>query len=195
MVSVPSCACQHAHLWRPLWLMFTLDGSSRSGGGSALSLCLHMPFIRASHSSNPGSPKLSCGGGGCVVSSLRQAMLSALGSNTSGLAAAAFSATPMSLTLAVPSVVAWSTFTSNDAPPSSCTSTGMHLMAFEPAFQAVWTGPRPTPPASSGGSSHKPGGFKPSRWGSAVCRIEVAPLPGAVPCAWVSGNGRRWKRI
>ncbi len=116
--------------------------------------CLCMPTVGASCSSNPGSPKPSGGGGSGSVSSLHHAVLSALGSNASGSAVVASSALPASSMLVVPSVEAGAVFMSNDTPPGSCASMGVHSMGSTPAFPATWTGPRSTPPASSRGSSH-----------------------------------------
>jgi hypothetical protein len=64
-----------------------------------------------------------------------------MGSNASGSAAAAFSATPMSLTLAVPLVGAGAVFVSNDTPPGSITSTAKHSPIFAPSFLPMWAGP------------------------------------------------------
>src|SRR5216683_2237066 len=121
------------------------DGLSHDGWS-----CLCMPTDGASRGSDPGSPKLFCGGSGSI-SSLCHALLSAQGSNTSGFGVVAPSAPPASLTLVVPLVGAGVPFTSNDTPPSSCTSTTTCSMAFAPMFPAMWTGLRPTPPALSRG--------------------------------------------
>ena len=109
-----------------------------------------MPTDGASHGGNPGLPELFYGGGGSI-SSLCYTLLSAQGSNTLGLMVVALSALPASLTLAVPLVGAGVLFASNDVPSGLCALTTVHSMAFMPMFPAVWTGPRPTPPASSEG--------------------------------------------
>jgi hypothetical protein len=109
-----------------------------------------MPTDGASCGSDPGSRELFCGGGSSVLSPCH-ASLSAQGSNASGFAVVAPSAPPASLMLAVPSVGAGAPFTSNDEPSGLCASMTARLTAFAPVFPAVWTGPRPTPPALSGG--------------------------------------------
>jgi hypothetical protein len=147
--------------------------ADRSGASSP-----HLRTFGASRSGNPGSPKPCRGNGGGSASNLCHAVLSSLSSNASGSAAAAFSASPMSLTLAVPSVGAGAAFVSNDASPGSCASTATCSMAFMPVFPDTWTGPRPIPPASCGGSSHRLGRFKTSKRGSATRHTGGAPSPG-----------------
>jgi len=110
---------------------------SRGGGGGALSPRLHMPIGGTSCGGNPGLPKPSPGSGGGSVSCLHHATPSALGSNTSGSAVAAFLATPKSSTLAVPLVEAGVPFASNDAPPGSCAPMAACSMASAPAFSAA----------------------------------------------------------
>jgi hypothetical protein len=80
------------------------DGLSRGGSSGASSPRLHMPSFGASRGGIPSTPEPSHGGNSGGVSSPRRTTPSALGSNASGSAVAAFSAMPMSLTLAVPSV-------------------------------------------------------------------------------------------
>jgi hypothetical protein len=84
-----------------------------------------------------------------------------------GFMVVALPAPSASLMLTVPLVGAGALFTSNDVPSSLCTLMTAHLMAFA-VFLAVWTGLRPTYPASSRGSSHKWGNFKTSRQGLMV---------------------------
>jgi hypothetical protein len=166
---------------------------SCGGGGGASSPRLRMPSFGASHGGVPSTPEPSCGGNSGSVSSPCRAAPSALGSNASGSAVVAFSAMPMSLMLAVPSVGVGvvSVSASNDAPPGSCTSMTTRLRVTVLAFPAPWTGPRPTPPASSGGSSHKWGGIKASRWRSVACHTGAAPSPGAMPHAQALCNGEK----
>ncbi len=176
------------------------DGLSGSSCGSASSLCLCMPSFRASYSGIPSMPvsfrsgssgssglhlpTLGAfhGGSSGGIPSLCHASLFAQGSNASGCVVVAFTALPASSTLAVPSVGASVPFTSNDTPPGSCMSITMHLTTPMPAFPATWTGPRPTPPGSSGGSSHRLGGLKGSRRGSAVHHTGATALPGTMLC-------------
>jgi hypothetical protein len=181
-----SCsACYSLHL--------PTDGLSYSGSAGALSPHLRMPSFGASHSGIPSTPKHSHGGNSSGVLSLRCATPSALGSNTLGSVVAAFLAMPMSLTLAVPLVGAGVVSTSNDTPPGSCASMTAHSMAFAPAFLAAWPGPRPTPPASAGGSSHKWGGIKASRWHSAAHCTGAAPSPGTMLHTQVLSDSKKGK--
>ena len=174
-------------------LCLPLDRLSHSSGGGALSPCLHMPFIRASHSSVPSLPKSFCDGGSSGVSSPHHALLSAQSFNASGFTVVAFTALPASSTLVVLLVGVGVAFTSNDAPSSLCTSIIMCLTAFAPAFLAAWAGPRPTPPASSRGPLHKLDGFKASRQGLMVCHTGAVPSPGMMPHVGVLSNSRKGK--
>jgi hypothetical protein len=112
----------------PVWPVFALGRAACSDRGGASSL--HLCMFGASRSGDPGSPKPFHGNGGSSVSSLRHAMFSALGFNASGSAPAAFSATPMSLTLAVPSVGAGAAYV-----PCSCKD---HITAPLAAARATW---------------------------------------------------------
>jgi hypothetical protein len=163
-----------------------LDGLPCSDRSGASGTHLRMPSVRAYCSCDPGLPGPFRGNGGDGISSPLHAVLSAQGSNASGFAVVASSAPPASPTLAVLSVGAGAAFVSNDAPFGSIASTAAHPTASAPAFPAAWTGPRPTHPASSGGSSHEPGGFKASRWGSVARNTGAAPSPGAMPGVRVS---------
>jgi hypothetical protein len=128
------CAYSPRLLWSPLWPAFAL--------GQALSQGLVMPTLAPLRASRGG------------VLSMHHTSPSALGPNASGSAVVAFLATPKSLTLAVPLVETGAVFASNDASPGSCASMATHSRASALAFPAAWTGPRPTPPGSSRGSSH-----------------------------------------
>src|SRR6266851_2546955 len=135
-----------------------------------------MPSFGGSHSSILDSPMSSYGnsGGGGSWSSLHS-MLFALGSNASGLAVVASTAPLAGLMLAMPSVGAGATCTSNDAPP------GSHAL----------TSPRGTPPGFSRGGSFQLGGFKISRQGLVVHCMGAAPSLGAMPHMQVSDDGKR----
>ena len=204
--NMPACSVFHGTLCD---LCLPLDRLSYSSGGGASSLHLHMLSFRASRGGVPSMPVSFCdgssgssglhlptlgafhGSGSGSIPSPCHASLFAQGSNASGCAVVAFIALPASSMLAVPLVGAGVPFTSNDTPPGSCMSTTMCLTTPVPAFPAAWTGPRPTPPGSSGGSSHRLGGLKGSRWSLMVHHSEAAPLPGSIPRAVVLGSSRR----
>ncbi len=111
---------------------------SHSGGGGASSPHLHMPSFGGSHSGILDSPESSCGNssGGGSWSSLHS-MLFALGSNASGLVVVASIAPLAGSTLAMPSVGAGATCTSNNTPPSSRMLTTACLVASVPTFSAA----------------------------------------------------------
>jgi hypothetical protein len=112
----------------PVWPIFALGWAACSDHGGASSL--HLCMFGASRSGDPDSPKPFHGNSGSSVSSLRHAMFSALGFNASGSAVAAFSSTPMSLTLVVPLVEAGAAYV-----PCSCKD---HITAPLAAAQAIW---------------------------------------------------------
>ena len=169
------------------------DRPSCGGGGSALSSHLHVPIDRACHGSDLGLPGPPCGSGSSW-NSLHSTHFP-LGSNALGLAVVASTALLAGLTLVMPFVETGVVFVSSDTPPGLCTLSGMPLMGSVPTFLAMWTGPRPTHPASSGGSSHKQGNFKTSRQGSTACCTEAVPSPRCIAaCAGVERRRNR-KRV
>jgi len=178
----PEPSCGGGFCGAHFGLRSLMDRPSYSGDSGASSLCLDVPIDRT-----------SCGGDSGGIPSLHHASLFAQGSNASGCVVVAFTAPPASLMLVVPLVGASVPFSPNNAPPGSCASTTMHSMTPMPTFPAIWIGPRPTPPGSSGGSLHRLGGLKDSRQGSATCCTGATPSPGTMPRTQVLSDGRKMK--